>query len=229
MLVFSAADFEDFREPRPDLPPAWKTELRAGGAPAGREALAVPPARHLRRDHLPRARRVRAGEPRRPVRRPALVLRPRRDHHASATSSASRRWAAASPSSTAWPFRASTSSSATAPRPPRRRRRSRACWHAGVPVGAGTDATRVASYNPWVGAGLAGHRQDGRRPAAVRPSANRLDRERRCGCGPQANTWFSRRRPQGPADRPASCRPRGAVGRLLRHPRRATSPTCMPS
>ena len=42
---------------------------------------------------------------------------------------------------------------------------------------AGTDATRVASYNPWVCAVLAGHGQDGRRHALY-PEANRLDRER---------------------------------------------------
>jgi predicted amidohydrolase YtcJ len=30
---------------------------------------------------------------------------------------------------------------------------------AGVPIGAGTDATRVASFNPWVSLYLAGHRQ----------------------------------------------------------------------
>ena len=124
---------------------------RAGGAHPGREPLAVAPARHLRRDHRARARRVREGEPRHPAGRAALVLRPCRDHHASATSTASPRSAAASPCSIAWPSRASTSSSATAPRraettPPiaahARGRRAR--------VGAGTDATRVASYNPWV-------------------------------------------------------------------------------
>jgi predicted amidohydrolase YtcJ len=29
MLVFSAADFEDFLEPRPDLPPVMEAELQA--------------------------------------------------------------------------------------------------------------------------------------------------------------------------------------------------------
>ena len=38
----------------------------------------------------------------------------------------------------------------------------------GIPVGAGSDATRVASYNPWGHALLAHHRQDRRRPAALR-------------------------------------------------------------
>ena len=60
MLVFSAADFEDFLEPRPDMPPAMEGRARGGGAPPGREPLAVPAARHLRRDDLARPRRLRA-------------------------------------------------------------------------------------------------------------------------------------------------------------------------
>ncbi|WP_445504087.1 amidohydrolase [Microvirga sp. G4-2] len=61
---------------------------------------------------------------------------------------------------------------------------------AGVPVGAGTDATRVASYNPWVslswlvtGKTLAG--------LTLYPSANRLDRESALRLWTEANTWFS--------------------------------------
>ena len=37
----------------------------------------------------------------------------------------------------------------------------------GVPVGLGTDATRVASYNPWVALVMARHRRDGRRAHAL--------------------------------------------------------------
>jgi predicted amidohydrolase YtcJ len=29
MLVYSAADFEDFRQPRPDMPPEMESELKA--------------------------------------------------------------------------------------------------------------------------------------------------------------------------------------------------------
>jgi hypothetical protein len=47
MLVFSAADFEDFREPRPDMPPEMEGDLEAGRARAGRKELALAPARHL--------------------------------------------------------------------------------------------------------------------------------------------------------------------------------------
>ncbi|MGB8899907.1 MAG: amidohydrolase [Methylocella sp.] len=60
----------------------------------------------------------------------------------------------------------------------------------GVPVGGGTDATRVASYNPWVslfwlvtGKTLGGF--------AIYPTANRLDRETALRLWTEANTWFS--------------------------------------
>jgi predicted amidohydrolase YtcJ len=60
----------------------------------------------------------------------------------------------------------------------------------GVPVGAGTDATRVASYNPWVSlAWLVTGRTVG--GLAIYPTANRLDRETALGLWTQANTWFS--------------------------------------
>ncbi|PTQ09828.1 amidohydrolase [Sphingomonas oleivorans] len=61
---------------------------------------------------------------------------------------------------------------------------------AGLPVGAGTDATRVASYNPWVslswlttGRTVGGYR--------LYPVANRLDRETALRLWTEANTWFS--------------------------------------
>ena len=51
MLVFSAADFEDFLEPRPDLPPSLEGELKEVVIDARGQQLAVPPARHLQRKH----------------------------------------------------------------------------------------------------------------------------------------------------------------------------------
>ncbi|XAH23836.1 amidohydrolase [Xylophilus sp. GW821-FHT01B05] len=61
---------------------------------------------------------------------------------------------------------------------------------AGVPVGAGTDATRVASYNPWVSLSwlVTGKTVGG---AQLYPPANRLDREQALRLWTQANTWFS--------------------------------------
>ena len=61
----------------------------------------------------------------------------------------------------------------------------------GLAVGAGTDATRVASYNPWVALAwlTTGKTVGGLR---IYPPSNRLDRESALRLWSQANTWFSR-------------------------------------
>jgi len=61
---------------------------------------------------------------------------------------------------------------------------------AGIPVGAGTDATRVASYNPWVSLSwlVTGRTVGG---LSLYPVRNRLDRETALRLWTQANTWFS--------------------------------------
>ena len=61
---------------------------------------------------------------------------------------------------------------------------------AGVPVGAGTDATRVASYNPWVSLGWL---VTGKTVAGTRlyPPANRVSREQALRLWTEANSWFS--------------------------------------
>jgi len=61
---------------------------------------------------------------------------------------------------------------------------------AGLPVGAGTDATRVASYNPWVSLAwlVTGKTVGG---LSLYPQANRLDRESALRLWTEANTWFS--------------------------------------
>lgn len=60
----------------------------------------------------------------------------------------------------------------------------------GVPVGAGTDATRVASYNPWVSLSwlVTGRTVGG---TTLYPPRNRLDRGTALRLWTQANTWFS--------------------------------------
>jgi predicted amidohydrolase YtcJ len=61
---------------------------------------------------------------------------------------------------------------------------------AGLPVGAGTDATRVASYNPWVSLSwLVTSKTVG--GLALYPVRNRLDRETALRLWTEANTWFS--------------------------------------
>jgi predicted amidohydrolase YtcJ len=61
---------------------------------------------------------------------------------------------------------------------------------AGLPVGAGTDATRVASYNPWVSLSwlVTGRTVGGMR---LYPGANRMDREKALRLWTHENTWFS--------------------------------------
>ncbi len=61
---------------------------------------------------------------------------------------------------------------------------------AGVPVGAGTDATRVASYNPWVSLSwlVTGRTIGG---TVLYPSTNRVDRAKALSLWTEANTWFS--------------------------------------
>ncbi|MCH8686617.1 amidohydrolase [Pedomonas mirosovicensis] len=61
---------------------------------------------------------------------------------------------------------------------------------AGLPVGAGTDATRVASYNPWVSLSwlVTGKTLGG---LTLYPARNRLDRETALRLWTHANTWFS--------------------------------------
>ncbi len=60
----------------------------------------------------------------------------------------------------------------------------------GINVGAGTDATRVASYNPWVSLSwlTTGKTLGG---LSLYPQANLLDRETALRLWTEANTWFS--------------------------------------
>jgi predicted amidohydrolase YtcJ len=60
----------------------------------------------------------------------------------------------------------------------------------GLPVGAGTDATRVASYNPWVCLGwlVSGRTLGG---TALYPDANRLERDEALRLWTRGSAWFS--------------------------------------
>ena len=59
-----------------------------------------------------------------------------------------------------------------------------------MPLGAGTDATRVASYNPWVSLYwlVTGRTVGG---WTMYPERNRLDRTTALRLWTEANTWFS--------------------------------------
>jgi len=63
----------------------------------------------------------------------------------------------------------------------------------GIPVGAGTDATRVASYNPWVSLYwlVTGNTVGG---VSMYPSSNRLSREEALQLYTQGSSWFSSER-----------------------------------
>jgi hypothetical protein len=60
----------------------------------------------------------------------------------------------------------------------------------GLPVGAGTDATRVASYNPWVCLGwlVSGRTLGG---TVLYPDANRLERDEALRLWTRGSAWFS--------------------------------------
>jgi hypothetical protein len=60
----------------------------------------------------------------------------------------------------------------------------------GIAVGAGTDATRVASYNPWISLAwlVTGKTVGG---LALYPAENRVDREQALRLWTEANAWFS--------------------------------------
>jgi len=61
---------------------------------------------------------------------------------------------------------------------------------AGIPVGMGTDATRVASYNPWVGLHwlVTGQTVGG---TSLYPQANLIDRETALRLYTEGSAWFS--------------------------------------
>lgn len=61
---------------------------------------------------------------------------------------------------------------------------------AGVPVGAGTDATRVASYNPWVCLSWLVTSKTVR-GTRLSPLSNRLERETALRLWTESNAWFS--------------------------------------
>jgi len=122
MLVFSAADFEDFRQPRPDMPVTMEDQLEGVI-----RVLAENPGRGgCTRPTTKRSVERSTSSRRCTVTFPSLdstgsSTMPKRS--ASIRSSASRRSRVASRCSTEWHTRANTSRSVTEPRPRRTRRR----------------------------------------------------------------------------------------------------------
>jgi predicted amidohydrolase YtcJ len=189
MLVFSAADFEDFREPRPELAPEMEGELEAV-------------TRVLAENRWPWRLHATYNET---IERALTVFEKVNKEipfnglhwffdHAETISPRNIDRIAALGGGIAVQHRmafqgedfiARYGHQAAEITPPVKR-----ILEAGVPLGAGTDATRVASYNPWVSLSwlVTGKTVGG---ASMYPAANRLSREQALDLWTRANTWFS--------------------------------------
>ena len=189
MLVFSAADFEDFLEPRPDLPPMLEEEL-------------TQVIRLLVENRWPFRLHATYNESisrfldvfeavNRDV--PFNGLRWFFDHAETITPRNLERLKAlgggiAIQDRMAFQgeyFVDRYGKAAAEQTPPIRR-----MLNLGIPVGAGTDATRVASYNPWVSLYwlVTGRTVGG---ASLYPQANRLDRTEALRLYTVGSSWFS--------------------------------------
>lgn len=189
MLVYSAADFEDFRVARPDMPPTMETDLE-------------PVVRLLAERRWPW--RLHATYDQTIGRALDVFEKVNRDvpfnglhwffDHAETISERNIDRIAALGGGIAVQHRMTFQgeyfverygAKAAEATPPIRR-----MMEAGIPVGAGTDATRVASYNPWVSLSwlVTGKTLGG---LTLYPPRNRLDRETALRLWTEANTWFS--------------------------------------
>lgn len=189
MLVFSAADFEDFREPRPELPAAMEGELEAV-------------VRVLAENRWPF--RLHATYDETISRALDAFERVHRDipltglnwffDHAETISTRSMDRVAALGGGVAVQHRMAFQgeyfverygAEAAEATPPIAR-----MLEAGLPVGAGTDATRVASYNPWTSLAwlVTGRTVGGLRLA---PPRDRVGREQALRLWTESNAWFS--------------------------------------
>jgi len=190
MLTFSAADFEDFLEPRPDLAPSMDAELEGV-------------VRHLAEHRWPF--RLHATYNESITRFLDVFERVHRDvpldqlrwlfDHAETISPKNIERVKALGGGIAVQHRMAYQgeyfvdrygAAAAEATPPVRR-----MLEMGVPVGLGTDATRVASYNPWVALSwlVTGGTVGG---LTLYPQQNRLDRETTLKLLTRGSAWMSR-------------------------------------
>jgi predicted amidohydrolase YtcJ len=189
MLVFSAADFEDFREPRPDLPPRmeqdleevvrllvdkrWPWRLHATYDESIGRAL----------DVFERVARDMPFEGLHWIIDHAETISPRNIDRVAALGggiAVQHRMAYQGEY-----FIERYGARAAETTPPIARMLA-----SGVPVGAGTDATRISSHNPWVSLSwLVTGRTVGGTP--MYPASNCLPRDVALRLWTQANAWFS--------------------------------------
>ena len=189
MLVFSAADFEDFAEPRPDLPLSMEEELEAV-------------VRHLLEQRWPFRLHATYEET---IRR-ALTVFEKVDReipfdglrwcfdHAETISDQSIDRVAALGGGIAVQHRLAYQGehflSRYGKEVARRAPPVRQMLRAGLPVGGGTDATRMSSYNPWAAlAWLVTGRTVG--GLELNEAADRLTREEALRLYTSSNGWFS--------------------------------------
>jgi predicted amidohydrolase YtcJ len=189
MLTFSAADFEDFLEPRPDLPPSLEGELT-------RVVRLLAEHRWPFRLHATYDESIgRFLDVFEAVNRdvPLAGLRWFFDHAETVTERNLERIKAlgggiAVQHRMAYQgeyFIDRYGADAAGHTPPIKR-----MLGMGIPVGAGTDATRVASYNPWVALyWLVAGRTVGGTP--LYPEENRLDRAEALRRYTAGSAWFS--------------------------------------
>ena len=189
MLVYSAADFEDFRVERPDMPPNMESDLE-------------PVVRLLAENRWPW--RLHATYDQTIERALNVFEKVNKDipftginwffDHAETISERNIDRIAALGGGIAVQHRMAYQGEYFVERygakeaehtPPIKR-----MMEAGLPVGAGTDATRVASYNPWVSLSwlVTSSTVGGLK---LYPAANRLDRDTALRLWTEANTWFS--------------------------------------
>jgi predicted amidohydrolase YtcJ len=189
MLVYSAADFEDFREPRPDMPPQMETELE--GVVRTLAQNRWPWRLHATYDEtIGRALDVFETVA---CDIPLTGLNWFFDHAETVTDRNLERIARLG-GGVAVQHRMTYQGeyfvdrygAAAAERTPPVAR----MLEMGLPVSAGTDATRVASYNPWVSLAwlVTGRTLGGLR---LYPTHNLLDRETALRMWTEKVTWFS--------------------------------------
>ncbi|MBV7537661.1 amidohydrolase [Duganella sp. sic0402] len=189
MLTFSAADFEDFREPRPDMPPNMEDDLE--GVVRVLAQNRWPWRMHATYDEtISRALDVfeRVNQE-----IPLQGLNWFFDHAETISDQSIDRIAAlgggiAVQHRMAYQgeyFIERYGHGAAEATPPIKK-----ILEAGVKTSAGTDATRVASYNPWVSLAwmITGKTVSG---AQLYPRANCLDREQALRMWTENTTWFS--------------------------------------
>lgn len=189
MLVFSAADFEDFLEPRPELPPSLETELEG----VVEHLLANRWSFRIHATYDESISRFLDTFEKIDRKLPFAGTRWWFDHAETLSAKNIDRIAALG-GGVAIQHRMAFQGEYFLDRYGRQAARHapplRALCASGIPVGGGTDATRVATYNPWIGLYwlVAGKTVGG---TELYSAEDRLTREQALRLYTAQNAWFS--------------------------------------